>query len=606
MIARNLPELFYKQAEKNKDKVVFEYRLRRNEPYRKITWDRLTYIVKEIAYGLAELGINKGDKVCILSNTRYEWAACDLAISSCGAVVVPIYPTLGDEAVNYILNDAACEVIILEDKGQLQKIRAQWDKLPHIKYAIVIEDLGDIPQYDSRILTLKGLKDRGKLNFSKDMDFLEEKIKLIDTDEVTSIIYTSGTTGQPKGVMLTHRNILSVLSALPDVLELKSKDKLLSFLPLSHVFERVGGLHYALSVGCSISYCSGIEQIGPSLRDSGATVMLVVPRLLEKIHSKIYSNLKAFSVSKKILFNFALFIGKRYFYYKFQYKGLYLDKPIICLLHFFVDKLILSAFRKKLAPGLKYFVSGGAPLSKEIGEFFCAIGIPVLEGYGLTETSAPATVNGLNQIKLGTVGKALPNVDIKIADDGEIIIKGDSIFLGYYNNKAATEEAFESEWFKTGDIGTIDEDGFLKITDRKKDIIVNSSGKKIAPQNLENAIKTSPYISNIAVVGDKKKYMSALVTLDYSVIVDYANQNGIEFNGKVQELSKNPKIISLIEEEINSRTANYADFEQIRRFKILPNDFTVESAELTPTLKIKRKFIENKYKNLIQEMYPND
>ena len=603
MIAANIPELFIKQVNKNNDKVAFEYRLRRNEPYRKISWTHLNTMVQEVTYGLIELGVKKGDNVAILSNTRYEWSIFDLAILSIGAVVVPIYPTLPEQSVNYILNDSKSEIVILEDKGQLQKIRSQWNDLPIVKYAIVIEDLGDLPQHDPRILSFKNLKDKGKLNFANDPDLFERHLADVKENDLASVIYTSGTTGPPKGVMLTHKNILSVISVLPEVLPLKASDKFLSFLPLSHVFERVGGFHYAISRGVRICYCSSIDQVGPALKDSGATIMLVVPRILEKMMAKINHQLESLPSSKRKLFDWAISCGKKLLELKENKNNLVSDLSIPSLKYFFADKFIFSSIRKKLAPKLRCFISGGAPLSKDITEFFYIIGLPVLEGYGLTETSAPATVNTLVQIKTGTVGKPLSNVQIKIADDGEILIKGPTVFVGYYKNEQATKDTFTDGWFATGDIGVIDSDRFLRITGRKKDIIVNSAGKNISPQNIENAIKTSPYISNVVVIGDKKKYLSALVTLESHSMLDYTQKHNLS-NIETKELIKNPSIIKLIDEEIKVRTASFADYEQIRRFTILPNDFSIESEEITPTLKIKRKFVEEKYKKVIASMYP--
>lgn len=602
MIAKSLPELFFEQSKKFKNKVLVEYRLRRNEPFRSLIWGHLATKVKELAYGLVELGLRKGDNVAILSNTRYEWAICDFAILSCGGVVVPIYPTLGEQNVNYILNNSECGLVILEDKGQLQKIRSQWGKLPKIRYAIVIEDLGDLPEHDPRILSIKRIIDKGKLNFSKDPYLIEKRLDEINTTDLATIIYTSGTTGQPKGVMLTHKNILSVLEVLPKVVPFKSRDKLLSFLPLSHVFERVGGLHYAVSTGTTISYCSSMEQVGPSLKDSGATIMLVVPRILEKIYSKIYLQLDSFSKFKKDLFNWAISVGKKALLLQGSKGLLNLD----LLKYKLADLFIFSNIRKKLAPSLKYFISGGAPLSPQIGEFFQIIGIPVLEGYGLTETAAPVTVNSENDFKVGTVGKPLPNVQVKIAEDGEILIKGPNVFNGYYKNEKATKEVFKDGWFLSGDIGSLDKDGFLNITDRKKDIIVNSAGKNIAPQNIENAVKTSPFISNVIVIGDKRKYLSALITLDQTLIHKYAFENKVPHNEDLESLCKNPKIIELISEEIKLKTVDFADYEQIRKFTILPDDFTIESNEITPTLKVKRGFVEDKYKQVIDAMYPSE
>lgn len=606
MIPKNIPNLFIEQANKYSEKTAVEYRLRRNQPYKSISWAHLSTIVQEVAYGLIELGVKKGDNVAILSGTRYEWSVFDLALLSIGTVVVPIYPSLPEHSVNYILNDSMSKIIILEDKGQLQKIRSQWDNLPQVRYAIVIEDLGDLPQYDPRIISFKNLKDKGKLNFAGDPDLFERYLAAIRESDLASIIYTSGTTGPPKGVMLTHKNILSVISVLPEVLPMKSSDKFLSFLPLSHVFERVGGLHYAVSTAVTICYCSSIDQIGPALKDSGATIMLVVPRILEKIITKINHELEALPPFKKNLFVRAVSCGKKLLELKENKKKYTFDFFINSVKYFFADKFVFSSIRKKLAPELKCFVSGGAPLAKEIAEFFYIIGIPVLEGYGLTETSAPATVNTLKQMKIGTVGKPLPNVQIKIADDGEILIKGPNVFCGYYKDEKATKDSFADNWFLTGDIGSIDNDGFLKITGRKKDIIVNSAGKNIAPQNIENAIRNSPYISNVVVIGDKKKYLSALVTLEPSSILNYVKEHNLFLDNGMESLAKEPSIIKLIDKEIKIRTAEFADYEQIRKFTVFPQDFSIESGEITPTLKVKRKFVEEKYKDAINAMYPKE
>ena len=603
MIAKNLSELFFNQAKCLKNKVVFKYKLRRNEPYRSVKWHHAERNVYELLCGLIELGLKKDDKVAILSDTRYEWTLCDLAILTIGGVVVPIYPSLPETSVGYILNDSQAKIVILENKGQLQKIRGSWHNLPHIKYAIVIDDFGDIPKNDPRIITLKDLKDKGKLSFSKNPNILKECFSKINTEDIATIIYTSGTTGNPKGVILTHKNILSVIEALHIAQPVISSDKYLSFLPLSHVFERVGGQFYALSSGSTIYYCSNIDQIGNSLKDSGATIMLVVPRILEKIHAKLNVELTKLSGFKKKLFNFAFSVSKRVLWIKLDKKYFSFSSIYYFFLYYFMDFLVLRGIRKKIAPQLKYFISGGAPLSKEIAEYFYVIGIPIIEGYGLTETTAPACVNRKNKLKLGTVGITLPNVEIKIASDGEILFKGPTIFSGYYNNEKATTEAFEDGWFKTGDIGELDSEGFLKITDRKKDIIVNSSGKNIAPQNIENVVKTSPYINNIVVIGDKKKYLSALVTLDFNLILEFAKNHGIN-ESDTNTLSMNPEIIKMVSDEIRLKTVPFADYEQIVRFTILAHDFTIDTGELTPTLKVKRRFVQDKYKDLIEKMYP--
>lgn len=604
MEAKTLPEMFFTQASLRKNDVAFEYRIRKNEPYRSISWGHLQLIVTEIAYGLLELGLRKNDKVAIIAETRFEWSSCDLAILSCGGIVVPVYPTLPSEAVKYILQNSECGIVVVENKGQLQKIRGQWESLKGVRYAVVIDDFGDLPENDPKIISLRKIRDKGRHNHQKDPCLLERYINEVNIHDLATIIYTSGTTGDPKGVMLTHKNILSVINVLPKVFPVASTYKFLSFLPLSHVFERVVGLYFAISRGFTISYCSSVDQIPNSLKDSGANSMLVVPRILEKIYVKIESELKAISGFKKKLITWAFNVSENVLLCRQskKYFSLYYFFNLIQLV--IADFLVFKKIRKKLAPKMKYFISGSAPLSPEVAKFFFKIGIPVIEGYGLTETTAPATTNSLKEQKIGTVGKPIPGVEIKIAEDGEILIKGPNVFLGYYKDEEKTKEAFQDGWFKSGDIGEIDNDGYLKITDRKKDIIVTSSGKNIAPQNIENALKTSPYISNVIVIGDRRKYLSCLVTLDKDQILKYAEKQNFHIaSNDLTELYTSPFVVKLIESEIRLKTASFAGYEQIKRFTIIPGDFTIESGEITPTLKVKRKFVENKYKDVIDAMY---
>lgn len=598
MSYKNLPQLFFARVSQNKFKTALEYRIRKSEPYKSISWNKFGELVSYFACGLLTLGLRKGETVSIISDTRYEWAISDLAVLSIGGIVVPVYPTLPDGPVNYILNNANVEIAILENKGQLQKIRGQWDKFNNIKYVIVIDDFGDLPGNDPRILSFNEVLTRGEKFFNDSKDVIQNCVSAIDRNEEATIIYTSGTTGNPKGVLLTHNNILSVVESLPKILTTKPKDKFLSFLPMSHVFERVGSFYYCLFTSTPVSYCSSQDRIGKALLDSGATAMCVVPRLLEKMYAKINEEINNLPDKSKRIVSWAFA----------NYKGISTKadskRPLSNIKQIIALNLIFSKIRKKVAPTLRYFISGGAPLSREIADFFWMIGLPVLEGYGLTETSAPATVNTLTHNKLGTVGKAIPGVKIKIAEDGEILIKGDTIFSCYYNNPQATSDTFVDGWFKSGDIGEIDSHGFLKITDRKKDLIINSAGKNIAPQNIENSIKTSQYISNVVIIGDKRKYLSALVTLEKDPIKKYAIANNINFNEeKIEEIYNKKEIYKLIDEEIKFKTSEFADYEQIIKFTILKNDFSISNGELTPTMKLKRSFVSQKYKDLIDAMY---
>lgn len=604
MLANNISELFINQVEKRNNNVAFEYRIRRTESYRTITWHELKELVFDLAYGLIQLGLRKNDNVAIMSETRYEWSVSDLAILSSGGVVVPIYPTLSDSGVKYILNNSQSAIVIAEDKGLLQKIRGQWDELPHVKYVIVIDDFGDLPEDDSRIISFDKVLSKGKRNHKEDPNLIQQYLNDINDYDVATIIYTSGTTGNPKGTILTHRNILSVIEVLPKIFPVSSSYKFLSFLPLSHVFERIVGLYFAISRGFTINYCSSMDQIGLSLKDSGANVMLVVPRILEKISAKLKQEFNTLPARRKKLIDMAFAVSQEKNKLEQDHNCFTLKYLFVLFKWLFADKFVLRKIRHKMAPKLKYFISGGAPLSSDLAGYFNALGIPIIEGYGLTETTAPACTNSIQDRKIGTVGKPLPGVEIKIADDGEILVKGINIFKEYYKDPEKTKQAFtEDGWFKTGDVGLFDQEGYLKITDRKKDIIVSSSGKNIAPQNIENAVKLSPFVSNIVVIGDRRKYLSALVTLDLS-IVDYALSNKLINNTvSMSDLVQMPQIIKFIEDELKQKTSMFSDYEQIRKFTILPHDFEIENGEITPTLKVRRSFVEKKYKELIDKMY---
>lgn len=598
---QNLSSVLKKSVHRHSNHTFIEYRLKRSEPYKKLTWNEYYDLVTYFAHGLLGLGLRKGERVAIISDTRYEWAVADFAVLSCGGVVVPIYPTLPESQVEYLINNSLSEIVIVENKGQLQKLRSQWEKLPTVNHVIVIDDFGDLPKDEVKVLTMKEVMNDGKDSFRIYPSLLSEIEKKITRFDTATIIYTSGTTGHPKGVVLSHANILSVIEVLPDVLSLKEDDKFLSFLPLSHVFERVGCFHYAVSAGTEISYCSSIDRIGKSLTDSKSTVMCVVPRLLEKMYSKVCQNIEELPTPRKDIVKWAISLSTE----RIKSKKYSLKWMLLTFQWCFADKIILKKIRDNIASKMKCFISGGAPLSPEVAEFFYAIGFPVLEGYGLTETSAPATVNTMKHFKIGTVGRPLPNVEIKISNDGEILLKGPTVFKEYYKNVGATSESFDGDWFKSGDIGEIDKDGFLKITDRKKDIIIGSSGKNVAPQSLENSIKTSQFISNVCVIGNKRKFLTCLVTLDMHFVLEFCKNKGLNYDelSPVSEIIKDKVVHDLINEQIKMKTAHFADYEQIIRFTILEKDFSIQEGELTPTLKLKRKIIEHKYSDLIEKMY---
>ncbi len=436
--------------------------------------------------------------------------------------------------------------------------------------------------------------------FEKDhVDYYEEAVKKVKPDDLCGIIYTSGTTGAPKGVMLTHDNLLSNVKAARQIIRVDETDSLLSFLPLCHSFERMAGHFLAISAGATIAYAESVETVAENLGEVKPTLMTSVPRLFEKIYARVIENAEAGSPLKRKIFWWAINTGEKYVDAKFKGK-------IPGFLNFkynLATKLVFSKLHHRVGGNLRFFVSGGAPLPQEIAEFFYKAGILILEGYGLTETSPVIAVNREEKFKFGSVGPAVPGVEVKIAEDGEALTRGPHVMKGYYKNPEATTETIDKDgWLHTGDIGLLDEEGFLYITDRKKNIIVTSGGKNVTPATIENLLVTSPYIEQVMVVGDKRNYLTALIVPNFDALKKYADENGIRYSD-IKELLINEKIYEDVDAEIQNLTKDLARFEQIKQFTLMSKEFTIEDGELTPTLKIKRKVVSEKYADIIDKMY---
>lgn len=596
---RNLSDLFWKRFNKYENEVFLRYKTRIHKPLEDITWSEAGADIRKIAHGLKALGVQAGENVGLLAATCHYWLLCDMGIISRGACTVPIYHSSTAETVKYIVNHSECEIVFVRNKIQLQKLRENWDDLPKLRYAVVILDKGDLPEHDPRIITLEELCRLGYEDMKKDPDFVERKTKKTALDDPASIIYTSGTTGDPKGVILTHRNFLTAALSFYQYVPLDEGEKLISFLPLAHVFERVAGQFYGVDQGAVFTYCERPELLSELLVESGCEGMMVVPRMLEKIHARIMSNLKEQSLIKRKVFESALAVGVEY--YKCKLKG----KPVSKFLasqYQFLSKTILSKIKAKIAPKQKVFVVGGAPMSEELHYFFLALGFNIVEGYGLTETSAAITVNPPWANRPGTVGLPFRHFDVTLDEDGEIMVKGPAVFSGYYKNPEATEAAFKDGWFCTGDIGEFDEDGYLKITGRKKDIIITAAGKNIAPERVENFLKQSEFINQVVVLGDREKYLAAIVTLNHTEIKKYCEENEIKL--KFGDLYCDSKEINrLIKHEISEHSKDLASYERIKSFHILQNELTIANGEITPTLKTRRNFIRQKYQDIIQPLF---
>lgn len=565
--------------------------------YVPISYDEFKEQTDSLAYGLASFGVTGSDKVAIISENRPEWVYSDMAILSLGAIDVPLYPSLTADSVEFIINNSESKGIIVSNKFQLTKFLKIRNNCKSVEFIIILNEKDFDPSVD-KLFTLKQVQQLGK-NYKKEKpDLLKDSIERVKPSDICTIIYTSGTTGEPKGVVLTHNNILSNVKAALQTYPIGETDVFLSFLPLCHIFERMGGYYTAFSSGGTICYAESIETVAQNLIEINPTIMTTVPRLFERIHSKIIKNVEAQPEKKQKIFNWAIEVGKQYAKAKKQKKV----SLALAAKHKIADKLVFGKLREKTGGKLRFFISGGAALPKDLGEFFEAIGLLIIEGYGLTESSPVIAANRLDDYKFGTVGKAMPEVEIKIASDGEILAKGPNIMQGYYKNPKETEATLKDGWLYTGDIGEFDSEGFLKITDRKKHLFKTSAGKYIAPTPIENLFLASKYIDQFVLVGDRRMFLTALIVPDFEALKEYADSNNIKYND-VLDLTKDEKIYKLLEVELNQMQRTLANYERVRKFALLDRPFTIETGEITPSMKIRRKYIEERYGELIEKMY---
>jgi long-chain acyl-CoA synthetase len=549
--------------------------------------------VINFSLGLKKLGLNSGDKLIILSENRPEWTMTDVATLCLGGITVPIYTSLSPEQVKYIIKDSDAKVVVCSNEELWDKVRTVKSELPLVSHFITF--LADAPE---GVKTFDEVVELGKQRAQEEPELFDLLALAVKPADVASIIYTSGTTGEPKGVMLTHSNFISNVTSVSGIIPISQKDTSLSFLPLSHSYERT--VTFAMLYnGCTIGYVESMETVAENMLEVRPTIMGAVPRLFEKIYSKVLDNVLSSSPLKRKIFFWALKTGKKYGVRHLE------NKPISGFLSFkrnLAHKLVFSKIIEKTGGRINFFVTGAAPLSKDIAEFFYAMGIVVLEAYGLTETSPAATFNTFEELKFGTVGKPIPGVEVKIAEDGEILIKGPNVMKGYYKKEEETKEVIRGDWFYSGDIGYLDEDGFLVITDRKKDIVVTAGGKNVAPQQIENLLKLNPYITMAVAIGDRRRFMSALIVPEFEKLEEYAKLHDITYSNR-SELVKNEKIVDFFLSEVNKSLKDLAAYEQVKKIALLDRDFEIAKGEITPTLKVKRNIIEEKYADLIEFLY---
>jgi len=569
--------------------------------YTDISWRQMNEMVRKVGYYLLSKGIKPGDKVALFSPNRYEWWVVDLAILSIGAANVPIYATNSAHEARYIIINSDAVMCFVGEREHLEKVLQVRGDIPNLREVVIFDDLESPAE---GVLNLKKVMEAGG-GYDGKAEF-DARIRDIKPSDLATIIYTSGTTGDPKGVMLSHSNIISNVNQLysvdPELF--KEEHTLLSFLPLSHSFERTVGYYSALNAGKKVCFAEDFSKILQNMQEVRPTLIVSVPRLYEKIHAGILAKVSQAPPVKKALFNWAMSLARKNLPYICN------DRPrkgLFAIQYALADKIIFSKLKAALGMDrLRFALSGGGPLSVSDAEFFLGMGIKVCEGFGLTETSPVTHGNKPDHIKPGTVGPALKDTLVKIGEGGEVLIKGPQVMMGYYKNEEATKEVFtEDGYFRTGDIGEIDSEGYLKITGRIKDIIVTSGGKNISPQNIENSLKTSPFIEQVAVIGDNRKYLSALIVPAFEELESWAKNNGISYNSR-KELLEHPEVKKLFESEIKEYTQYFARVEQIRKFTLLDTEWSQQTDELTPTLKVKRRVISAKYAREIESMYEGE
>jgi len=593
ILGRTVTETFQRRAEKTPDRIGFQYRLPGSQQWKQVTFREFYDECKTISFGLIALGIRPGDKVAILSNTRIEWSLSDMAILGARAITVPIYASSSREDVAYLIAHSEAKAIFVENSVQLERIRQHRQQdpkaFPSLEKIVFFQSEGEPPSEGwVQVLSLEALK------------------KLLDAEpeDLITICYTSGTTGTPKGVMITHDNMMSVLGDCVEAIGRFVKPEaevVLSFLPFSHILGKVESMAIH-TFGWREAFAESQENFIHDMAQVRPTIIFAVPRFFEKAYARIQATVDTGSLTKKVLFTAAVEAGRKYYSALWKRE---LPKAKDAAQYLLAKEVVLKSVLERFGGKLRFAISGGAPLPREIGEFFHIVGVKVLEGYGLTETCAPVTLNTPDDVRYGTVGRPLPEVDIKIAEDGEILIKSRKVFQGYYKMPEETSDAFSGGWFHTGDIGYIDDDGFLHITDRKKDLIITSAGKNIAPQKIENMAKSYKLLSQFVVHGDRRNYLTALVTLNRDEVVKYATENQMLFS-EYAELIKKPKIIALVQRAVDEMNRRLASFETIKKFIIVPEDFTIEGGELTPSLKVRRKQIARKYRSELDSLYAED
>jgi len=590
MIPQTIPALFLNAVETYDKPDAFLHK--KDGRYVGVPHGDALSAVRKATCGLLALGLVKGDRVALLSENRFEWMIADMAILSAGCVNVPIYSTLPPDQTEYLLSDSEVRAIFVSGPALFAKIAPLRARLPNLQHVFSFDSIPG----GTDVSTLDELMRRGDAIDTPSV--FDDSVATIAASDWASVIYTSGTTGDPKGAVLTHANFVSNVLSCTEMFHIDSKDCCLSFLPLSHAFERTGGYYAPLSKGATIAYAEGFNTVAENLLEVRPTFFISVPRFFEKIHERINDRVEAGRDVRKKLFSWAVRAGKAYTREAMDRRV----TGITRLGRFAADTLVLRKIRAQMGGRIRFCVSGAAPLPREIAEFFWAVGLPLLEGYGTTEAAPALSLNTLDAFRIGSVGKPLPRVKIRIAEDGEILARGPNIMHGYFRRPDLTAEVIRDGWYHTGDIGHIDPDGYLVITDRKKDLIVTSGGKNVAPQFVERVLKTSDFIAEAVIFGDKRRFISAIIVPNFQRLDEFAATAGIPYGSRA-ELVRHPDVIRKIEEEVRKKGEQLAGFERVRKFVLRDRAFSIEEGDLTPTLKVRRRVVERKLGKEIDALY---
>ncbi|UCC73502.1 MAG: long-chain fatty acid--CoA ligase [Gemmatimonadota bacterium] len=592
----NIAELFLEAVDTHQKTDALRHK--QADGWRAISHRQIYSDVKRAALGLAALGVAPGDRVAIVSENRPEWLLSDFACVMSRTVSVPLYPNLPADQVCYMLRDSEAKAVFVSTEEQLAKVREVKADVPSLEHVIVYDET---PTLTPGVRTFSDVLALGESRVD-DADDDEYRARALETDphDLLTILYTSGTTGQPKGVMLTHNNLVSNIRSALQVLDVGPSDVLLSALPLSHVFERMAGHYTMFYAGVAIWYAESFKAVEGNLLEVRPTVMTMVPRFYEAAYAGVEEVARQGGPAKQKILNWAIDVASQRLDRKLENKRV---GPLLALRYGIADRLVFSKLRSKVGGRIRFFVSGGAPLSPMLARFFLSGGLPIIEGYGLTETSPVIALNRLEAIRLGTVGEPLPGVEVAVAEDGEILTRGPHVMKGYYKMPEATAAAIDADgWFHTGDIGELYDDGYLKITDRKKDLIVTAGGKNIAPQPIEGRVKNSPYVSQVVMLGDRRKFPILVIVPDFRALESWAASQGIEVDSR-EALVRDQRVVDFMESELLGSLADLARYERPKKIALLSRELSIDAGEITPTLKVRRRIIEEKYWELIEPLY---